>query len=92
MPAASGGVSWKPKAPEQKGFVWQQVALLDIADPPEKAKAKMEAIGYQVLGAWLSPSHDRLYTTLWQAMVFHWKTGHCDDAAHKLSHTAHSEK
>jgi uncharacterized protein with PIN domain len=43
MPTASGGVSWKPKTPEQKGYVWQQVALLDIGDTPAASKAKVEA-------------------------------------------------
>ena len=43
MPTASGGVSWTPKSPELKGFVWQQVSLLDISETPEARKAKIEA-------------------------------------------------
>jgi hypothetical protein len=59
VPKASGGVSWTPKAPSEKGFVWnqvclvlyirhvfvtvKQVVLLDHASPEEAAKQKKEA-------------------------------------------------
>lgn len=43
LPTAAGGVSWTPKAPETKGWVWSQVELLDVADTPAAQKAKKEA-------------------------------------------------
>lgn len=43
LPSASGGVSWTPKAPSEKGFVWSQVTLLDHANPAEAIKAQKEA-------------------------------------------------
>jgi hypothetical protein len=43
LPTASGGVSWTPKAPEQRGFVWQQALLLDVNAPEEKKKEAKEA-------------------------------------------------
>ena len=43
LPTATGGVSWKPKPPQEKGFVWQQVALLDTSSPAAAEQAKKEA-------------------------------------------------
>jgi hypothetical protein len=36
-------VSWTPKPPAQAGFVWQQVALLDVSSPAAAEQAKKEA-------------------------------------------------